>query len=492
MADSNIVFMPVTEEIEKAEIPRLQMSEMGGTGLRVTSGVVYEELKKELQFPHSVVTYKQMSYDSIIAAALQANEMLMMKPTWGVKAPENATPEQLEKTLFIKQCMSDMEHSWSDFIQEASSMLTYGFSVHEIVLRKRLKSKGSRYNDGLIGWKKLPIRGQDSIDKWIYSEDGRELVGVQQNLNLSSNNGRISSYVGGKEVIIPRKKFLLLRTGKRKENPFGESILRGCYFAWKFRTSIQETEGVGISRDLSGLPVAYIPPQYMSADASPEQKAIYEYYKNLIRNIQMNQQAGLVMPQAYDPETKQPLFKFELMGVEGGKSYKTTEIISRYNNEILTCLMADILILGQGATGSYALGSIKSNLMSMAIEARLKEIANVVNKHLIPMTFEMNGWNDEELPEIYFDDFKDESMEEFSKFVQRVFSVGGIEMDREVLNKIRRSMGVTPYPEDEPIHYELMNEKTSKAGNELGNPLEGSRRTDNGQNDNDGNLENTA
>lgn len=492
MADSNIVFMPVTEDIEKAEIPRLQLSEMGGTGLRVTAGMIHEELKKELQFPYSIVTYKQMSYDSIISAALQANEMLMMKPTWGVKAPENATAEQLEKVKFIKQCMSDMEHSWSDFIQEASSMYTYGFSVHEIVLRKRLKSKGSRYNDGLIGWQKLPIRGQDSIDKWLYSDDGRELVGVQQNLNLSSNSGRMSTYVGGKEIKIPRKKFLLFRTGKRKENPFGESILRGCYFAWKFRTAIQETESVGIQRDLSGLPVVYIPPQYMSADASPEQKAIYDFYKNMIRNIQMNQQAGIVMPQAYDPETKQPLFKFELMGVEGGKSYKTTEIVQRYNNEILTTLMADILQMGQSSTGSYALGSIKSNLMSMAIEARLKEISNVLNKHLIPMTFEMNGWDDEELPQIYFDDFKEDDSESFSKMIQRVFSVGAVEVDRAVLNKIRRTMGVDPYPDDMPVQEDLLSGNTSKAGNELGNPLEGSRTTDNGQNDNDANLNNVG
>lgn len=198
------------------------------------------------------------------------------------------------------------------------------------------------------------------------------------------------------------------------------------------------------------------------------------------------------MPQAYDPETKQPLFKFELMGVEGGKSYKTTEIISRYNNEILTCLMADILILGQGATGSYALGSIKSNLMSMAIEARLKEISNVLNKHLIPMTFEMNGWDDEELPQIYFDDFKEDDSESFSKMIQRVFSVGAVEVDRAVLNKIRRTMGVDPYPDDMPVQEDLLSGNTSKAGNELSNPLEGSRTTDNGQNDNDANLNNVG
>ena len=51
----------------------------------------------------------------------------------------------------MTECIGDMEHSWQDFIQEVSSMNTYGFCVNEIVLRKRLKSKGSKYNDGKAG-----------------------------------------------------------------------------------------------------------------------------------------------------------------------------------------------------------------------------------------------------------------------------------------------------------------------------------------------------
>ena len=40
------------------------------------------------------------------------------------------------------------------------------FCVNEIILRKRLESKGSKFNDGKIGIRKLPIRSQDSISKW--------------------------------------------------------------------------------------------------------------------------------------------------------------------------------------------------------------------------------------------------------------------------------------------------------------------------------------
>lgn len=36
------------------------------------------------------------------------------------------------------------------------------------------------HDDGLIGWKKLPIRAQESIQRFTFSEDGNELTGVIQ------------------------------------------------------------------------------------------------------------------------------------------------------------------------------------------------------------------------------------------------------------------------------------------------------------------------
>lgn len=474
-------------------LPRFQPSEVGYTGLKVSAGIPVEEMKKELQFPNSIITYKQMSYNSSIAAALALYDMMITKVKWKVKPPEKPTAEDLKHTQFIEECMQDMDHSWMDFIQEAGSCKTFGFSVHEKVFRKRLKSKGSKFDDGLIGWKKLPIRSQDSIDKWFFDEDGREIVGVQQNLNLVSDGyGRFQSRINGKEVILPRSKFLLFRTGKHKGNPFGRSCLRDCYYSWRYLTQIEETEMTGIQRDLAGLPVVYIPPQYMAADASPEQKAIYEYYKNIIRNIQMNQQSGLVMPQAFDPDSKQPLFKFDLMGVEGGKSYDTTKVKEYYKNAILTALFADLLILGQGATGSYALGGIKSQLMGVAIEALLKEIQDVTNNDLIRHTFELNGWDTSRMPTLQYEDFEADDLEAFSKAVQRYASTSMLEVDRAVLNKVRESIGVDTYPDEEEPHMELMPNFSSKSGQGLATPFEGTRTSQGTGNDNDTNMDNVG
>lgn len=491
MTDNKVSLLGNKASVEKASGGiNIATGEIGHIGLKISNGLIYEDLKKELTFPYSLETYKQMSYDPTIAAGLSFFEYMMLKTVWRVKPVEDATPEELEQTKIIKECMNDMDHTWQDFVQEVSSMNTHGFSVHEIVLRKRKLNKGSKYDDGLVGWGKLPIRSQDTIDKWIYSKDGRELVAVKQNFVVSGKSGAVMMNRSNHEVEIPRNKFLLFRTGKRRENPFGESILKSVYFAWKYRTTIEETEAAGVVRDLGGLPILMLPPQYMAEDASPEQKAIYEYYKNVVRNIQMNQQGGLVLPMAYDPETKGPLFKFELLSAEGGKAYDTNAIVNRYDNKILTSMGCDILIMGQSGGGSYALGSIKSTMTALAIESRLREICNVVNNHLIPLTAKYNGWNPARLPTLSFDDLEASNLEEWSKAIQRAASTGMIERDRPMLNKTREMLGVDPYAEDEPVHDELLTGATSKSGQGMQTPFEGTRTSDGGGNDNDGNADN--
>lgn len=425
---------------DKATIPRMRMGEMGATGLKVALKQIVEESKRELRWPNIISIYKNMAKDATIAAAINVTKMMIGRVEWRVTPPLNATPEQKKRAEFITQCMNDMEHTWADFIQDVTSSYVYGFSVHEKVYRKRLKAFGSKYNDGLIGWKKLPIRSQDTITGWVFSDDGRDLLAVEQDLSGLNYNGRYNNLVslnGSNKIQIPRKKFMLFRVNPERDNPEGNSPLKSVHVAWRYRTTIEEQEAIGIVRNMVGTPVIKIPPVYMSKDASDDQRAIYDYYQNIVRNLERNEQSGLVLPQAFDPETKQPLFEFELLSVSSGRQYDTSQIITRWDNKILTALFADFLKLGQDRVGSFALAGAKTNLMAMAIEARLKEIANVLNHDLIPQTFALNGWGDVDLPKFEFTDLDEQDLNEFSQAVQRIFATNAIEMKADVYDKIR-------------------------------------------------------
>jgi hypothetical protein len=472
---------------------RFKLSESGYLGLNVFNGVSNDELKKELNFPNSINTYKQMSYHGTINSALTLYENLIGKVDWSFKPIKDATDEELKQAQIINEMMHDLtDQSWSEFISEALTANMYGFSVHEKVYRRRLKANGSKFNDGVIGWKKLPIRNQETIEKFIFSEDGNEVKGVKQNLSaISDVYNRYSSRTNN-EVILPRSKIMLFRAGKHKGDPFGKSMLRDAYLAWRFLSVIEEIEANGVAKDLAGLPVLKLPPQYLSSDASPEQKAIRAYYENVMRNLQLNQQSALILPQAHDPDSKQPMFELELLSLNGSKAMDTSKIKEYYKNLILTSLFADILVLGQSGGGSNALGQVKNSLSATAAESMLKRIRDVINDELIKQTYELNGWDTARMGHMDFDNLESEDLESFSKAVQRFASTSVIEIDRAVLNRVRESIGVDALPDDMEPDKEKLPAMTSRSGDGFKTAGEGTATSPSGADTSSGNLENAA
>lgn len=472
---------------------RFKLSESGYLGLNVFNGVSNDELKRELNFPNSINTYKQMSYHSTINAALTLYENLIGKVDWSFKPIKDATDEELRQAKLINEMMHDLtDQNWSEFISEALSANMYGFSVHEKVYRRRLKANGSKYNDGVIGWKKLPIRNQETIEKFIFSEDGNEVRGVKQNLSAVSDVYNRYSSRTNNEVILPRSKIMLFRAGKHKGDPFGKSMLRDAYLAWRFLSVIEEIEANGVAKDLAGLPVLKLPPQYLSSDASPEQKAIRAYYENVMRNLQLNQQSALILPQAHDPDSKQPMFQLELLSLNGSKAMDTSKIKEYYKNLILTSLFADILVLGQSGGGSNALGQVKNSLSAAAAETMLRKIRDVINEDLIKQTYELNGWDTSRMGQMDFDNLETEDLESFSKAVQRFASTSVIEVDRAVLNRVRESIGVDALPQDMEPDKEKLPAMTSRSGDGFKTAGEGTATSPSGADTSSGNLENAA
>ena len=487
-----------TEAVTKAISPldqpeRFKLGESGYLGLPTFGGVPQTELKRELNFPQSIQTFKQMQYHSAINSALTLFDNILDKAEWTVVPPKEATEAEKKQTEIIAQSMHDMEHSWSEFIKDALSANIFGFSVHEKVYRKRFKSNGSKYDDGVIAWKKLPIRSQESIAKFIFSEDGNDILGVQQNLSgLNDPYGRYTSK--GSVINIPASKMLLFRTGKHKGDPFGKSPLRQAYLSWRYLQVLEELEAVSVQKDVSGVPILKIPPQYMSADASDAQKLIYEYYKSALRNLQQNSQSGFVLPSAYDPDTKQPLFELSLLSMDGKKAFDIDKIKAYYKNAIFTSLQCDLLILGQGNTGSFALAQFKNSVTASAAEALAKMICEVINRDLIKQTYELNGWDTSRMCSIDFDGLDTVDLETFSKFIQRVKSVGLLPRNLDVVNSALSIAGMDVLPENTTQEQldELLGESTSRASDGLATAFEGTRTTAGSGDDNSSNMDNVA
>lgn len=449
-----------------AVIPRISLGENGFVGLRTINGQILEERNKAFRYPQFIGTVNEMRTDPTISAALNVYRMMITRVQWTVQPPDNPTETDKKRAEFIQSCMDDMEGTWQQFISEVVTYLEYGFSVQEKVYRRRLKRNGSKHNDGLVGLRKIAPRAQETIRHWNFSEDGRELQSIGQSIRELENSARYQNLANPEDglIRINRDKFMLFSADSVKGNPEGKSILKSVYLPYKQLTLLKDQLMLGISKDLAAIPIMGLPPKLMDPNAAPEDKAAYQAYQNLVERVANGTQRGIVVPLIYDPDTKQPLFDFKLLEAKGQSKFDLPAIIKQLQNDILVALSADVITLGTDLEATFSIKDSKTNLCALAVEHRLNEIRDVLNNDLIPQLYALNGWSQDRMVTFEFGDIADVDSEAFSKFIQRVASVGMIEIDRPWLNKIRSVAGVPELAVDAPVDKENLTGAQSKAG----------------------------
>lgn len=444
-----------------AVVPRISLSEVGFTGLTTMAGRILEEQNRVFRYPEFLKTVREMSTDPTVAAVLSLNRMTLTRVKWHVEPPENATDTEKQRAKFVESCMGDMENTWSQFMSELVTYLEYGFSVQEKVFRRRLTRNGSKYNDGLVGLRKLAHRPQDTIRYWNFSDDGRELLSVGQSIRNMEFGARFQNLADPNGLItIDRSKFLLFSADSVKGNPEGKSVLKSIYLPYKQLSLLKDQLMLGVSKDISSVPVIYIPPKYMADEATDSEKAVYQAYLNAGQAVADGKQRSLVMPQVYD-DNNNKLFEFSLMEAKGHNKFDIPAIIQALQNDILIAMCADVLKQGQLDSG---VNDTKTNLWSMAVEHRLNEIRDVLNSDLIAQLYALNGWTQERLPTFEYSDIADVDSEAWSKALQRAASVGLVEIDRPILNKTREVLGVDALPDDTPVDKEKLTGNASRSG----------------------------
>lgn len=448
-----------------AIIPRISLGEQGYSGLKITGKQILEEANRAFLYPSFLKVVNEMKLNPTVAAGLGVYKVLLSRVPWKVEPPEGATEQQKARAKFVLECIDDMDISWGNVLNNILTYMEYGHSVQEKVFRRRLRKNGSKYNDGLVGLKKLGHRGQDTLRYWYFSDDGRDLKAIGQSTdNLVNSNKYINLPTNEDGVIeISRNKFLLFTADTTKDNPQGNSVLKPIYLAYKRLEMLQDQECLGVAKDIAGIPVIRLHPKYMDPNASTSDKAVYDMCKKIVDSISQGKQSGMVFPTMPDPETKVDLFDVSLLERKGTPFFDLDSIIRRYQNDILVGLFADVIKMGDGQGGSLALADNKTNLLSLSISHRLKEIAEVLNTDLIPQLFALNGWTDTELPKFVPGDIENVDMDSFSSFIQRVAAVGLLELDRDVLNKVREVGGIKPKPEDEPVDYDNLSTNVSNS-----------------------------
>ena len=439
--------MAKTKAAKEAKSPIVGLRELGQIGLRRTSGFIREEFLRELIGKQGTQIYKEMgSNDPVVGSVLFAIQMLMRGVKWDVEA-FSTDMEDIERAEFLSSCLHDMDQSWIETMVEIFSMLQYGWSYHEIVYKIRLGPNNldgrfrSKHSDGLIGWRKLPIRSQDSLWQWDYvSPTVDKLIGMTQQ--------PAPSYI---MRTIPINKALLFRPSAHKENPEGNSILRNAYTSWYYKKNLERIEAIGIERDLAGLPIIRVPPELFDPNASPEAKQALEDYKDIVVNLKRDEQEGVVLPNAYDHNGNR-LYELELLTTGGTRQVNTDLIIQRYDRRIAMTSMADFLFIGQQSTGSFALIDNKTDMFVQAIGAWLDSVSEVFNRYAIPRLWRQNGWPLDRLPTLKHGDIESPDLAKLGTYISQL-SGSGVNLfpDKKIENFLKRAAGL---PVEETIDEE--------------------------------------
>jgi len=201
-------------------------------------------------------------------------------------------------------------------------------------------------------------------------------------------------------------------------------------------------EGMGIERDLAGMPVVGIPAACMTADATSEQKALYRAAKKLATGLRRDQFEGIVKPIAYEPGTANALYTVELLTTGGRRQFDTPAILQQKAREIVMSILYDLVMMGQPNTIQYK-GANMPAFFATSLGSWLDSICDVFNMFGIPRLYRLNGWPVDELAQLKHGDVQIPDLAALGDYISKL---SGAKMplfpDDALENHLRRVAGL--------------------------------------------------
>ncbi len=350
------------------DIPEITREEtqrsFGQHGLSIWGGFVNEEYLTALSpWSKQVRVYLEMQDDPVIGTLLDAIKLPLLAADFEVE-PVSDSPGDTRASEFLWDAMNGMHHqTFRSFAQDQLEALDFGFAVNEIVLDKR--------EDGNLWIANLDPRGQETLFKWVLSGDHNDIpIAMEQ----GSFRGAL---VRQTNTTVPLNKSVHAVFRGRKGNPQGKSLLRSLYRPWYFKVNMENMEGIGIERDVGGMPVVTYKDEPLTGN---DETAL----KTALKRLRMDEEMFLVLPAEIE--------KLEAYA-SGSKAYDIRAAIDAKNKEILMRMFAQFLALGMSNVGTQALVQGSQDFFSLGLEAVQQLLVDTWNQQLVPYLFKFNTFS---------------------------------------------------------------------------------------------------
>jgi hypothetical protein len=424
--------------------PPLPFGEMGTSGTAVWGGYVQvKERSPEWIGRQKYVTSSELAVNtSIVAAGVHYFLNLVAYPKWTFRAADEDDEESLALAEFADNVVNDMDTPWYNVVRRATMYRFHGFGVQEWTAKHR--------SDGLIGFKDIESRPQQTIEQWDVDEMGK-VLGVWQR-----------SPQTGAMLGIPRDKLLYLVEDTLTDSPEGLGMFRHMADPYQRLRQMQQLEIRAFERDLRGTPIARAPLTMLDRAVSQgviteaEATAMVNDFKSLV-SLQVKQSdTGVIMDSlpyfsdsdAGDQVSAVPQWGFELLSGAGVGHAEIAAAIDRLQREIARIIGVEHLMMGDMG-GNRALSEDKSRNLYLIANSVLKYIAQRVKSDILIPLWRLNGFPLKKLPEPVPEDVTFKNAEAITNAIGKMSSAGAVLAPNDpVINDVRDLLGVSRVPDD--------------------------------------------
>jgi len=413
---------------------RKTYGQVGVTGLKKSfMGAINEEFVPKLRNGQAKKVYRQMSdNDPDVSAFLTLYKAMSM--SMPVKVLKSAYDTSDELVDFVESCMEDMSTSFQEFRAETMSMLVYGYSLFEVVLKKRDR-EGSRYPDGRIGIAEFAPRAQETIERWVFDERGTAVAAIQRDPDNAL------------EYIIPLHRCAHFRTSSSKNNPEGYSLLRPTYRHWYFKTQTEELRGIVMERDATGI-IHVTMPSHLMTNPDGTDSTLRQEVEAKSMQLSGMYRSSLVTPAEEEGDRVTGInyktgWSVKQLSSPGKRLVDFNDTIKMLRNQILTSVSAQFMLLGQGETGSNALAKSQEESMRMAIDYLHASWCHVMNHQVMPRLMRLNGYDDPSMwPAFHIDTIKRDLSVEYLNYVKTLTELGYVAPDSDTTHIFKQMLNL--------------------------------------------------
>ena len=410
------------ESVDNNETPDFHYNPFGSTGTEIFAGYYDEDYLDALKNNERADVFDKMRRsDPQVKMCLSAVKNPIKSATPEIHAAGDDFFYKNDARLIEKVLFESMATPFSRFLSEALTMIEFGYSMFEVT-HKNFVDNPVRDDEGTIilnsftGIRNISWRSPKTIEKWNLNHETGDLESV-----LQLAYGDLS-----RDVTIPAKYLLLFTLDREGSNYEGISALRPCYGNWFRKNNFNKINAIGIEKFAVPTPIATI----------PQGKPASTQYTKLITALEKyttHQSNYLIKPEGFDIDLRT-------------NSYDPSKVEASIENEdkrMVKAFLANFLELGMSGTGAYALSNDLSDFFLTGLEFIAEEIADQINKNIIPEIVKMNFGPRDKYPTLKFSGISDKAGKELAEILS-ILSTSQILTPDDTLEKhLRKRLGIT-------------------------------------------------